>query len=172
MKYRLLYWFPLISALFLLPFTTAAADTDSLYDAHRAERLSPELRARFGVRSGEILYDSRMIRAAKIAMRRAYPKTTWYCWRYVKDALLEAHVIPSRPRSAWAKQAGDELVRRFGFRKLDTMSPMKAPVGAVIVYGGEDAGHVEIRTASGFVSDFFSATPYPRPVIGIYVKPV
>jgi len=30
---------------------------------------------------------------------------------------------------------------------------------------------VELRTENGFVSDFISAQPYPRPVIGIYVKP-
>jgi hypothetical protein len=42
----------------------------------------------------------------------------------------------------------------------------------VIVYGGVDAGHVELRTASGFVSDFISPTPYPRPLIGIYVKEI
>jgi hypothetical protein len=48
---------------------------------------------------------------------------------------------------------------------------MQAPVGAVLVYGGADAGHVEIRTATGFVSDFISRTPYPRPFLGAYVKP-
>ena len=47
----------------------------------------------------------------------------------------------------------------------------EVPVGAVLVYGGADAGHVEIRTANGFVSDFVSPTPYPRPFLGAYVKP-
>jgi len=42
----------------------------------------------------------------------------------------------------------------------------------VIVYGGADAGHVELRTSNGFASDFVSRSPYPRPVLGIYVKPV
>ena len=53
-----------------------------------------------------------------------------------------------------------------------TMIQKHKPVGAVIVYGGADAGHVELRTASGFVSDFISPTPYPRPLIGIYVKEI
>jgi hypothetical protein len=43
-------------------------------------------------------------------------------------------------------------------------------VGAVIVYGGRDAGHVELRTPNGYVSDFVSPTPYPRPLVGIFVK--
>ncbi|MEI9896679.1 MAG: hypothetical protein WDN28_23170 [Chthoniobacter sp.] len=41
----------------------------------------------------------------------------------------------------------------------------------MIVYGGQDAGHVELRTETGFVSDFVSSSAYPRPVLGIYVKP-
>jgi hypothetical protein len=78
--------------------------------------------------------------------------------------------VDSYPSSAWAKQAGDELCRKYGFLKLDLRDPYKAPVGAVIVYGGHDAGHVELRSKDGFVSDFVSRTPYPRPLVGIYVK--
>ena len=70
-----------------------------------------------------------------------------------------------------ARQAGAELSSKYGFRKLATRNPYAAPVGAVIVYGGNDAGHVELRAENGFVSDFSSRTPYPRPVLGIYVKP-
>jgi hypothetical protein len=95
---------------------------------------------------------------------------TWHCWKYVKDALLAAEVIHSRPQSRWAGQAGDELCRVFGFTKLRISDPYKAPVGAVIVYAGADGGHVEIRTARGFVSDFVSRTAYPRPLVGVYVK--
>src|SRR6266550_4611832 len=32
------------------------------------------------------------------------------------------------------------------------------------------AGHVEIRTKSGFASDFRSKIPSPRPLIGVYTK--
>ena len=115
-------------------------------------------------------YDDRMIRAADIALRRAQPQKTWHCWRYVKNALLAADLVSSRPTSAWAKQAGDELCAKFGFMKLGISDPRKAPVGAVVVYGGADAGHVELRTSGGFVSDFVSSTPYPRPLVGVYVK--
>jgi hypothetical protein len=148
----------------------ARAD-DSLYDAQTARTPSGEVREFLGPQAGKIHYDARMIRAAQIAMSRAYPYPTWRCWHYVKDALVDAKVIDSRPVSPWAKEAGDELCRRYGFVKLPVRNPRKAPVGAVLVYGGPDAGHVEIRTATGYVSDFISRTPYPRPFIGAYVKP-
>jgi len=117
-------------------------------------------------------YDPRMIRAAEIAEKHAHPKMTWQCWRYVKNALLEANVISKRPKSQWANQAGSELCTKFGFTKIPVRNPYDAPVGAVVVYDGADGGHVELRSSKGFVSDFESPTPYPRHVIGVYVKPV
>ena len=149
----------------------AAHADDSLYDSRNAATPDTEVAHFLGPKAAGIRYDSRMIRAAQIAMSRAYPHPTWRCWHYVKDALVAARVIDSRPTSPWAKEAGDELCRRYGFKKLAVRNPMKAPVGAVLVYGGADAGHVEIRTATGFVSDFVSPTPYPRPFLGAYVKP-
>jgi hypothetical protein len=111
-----------------------------------------------------------MIRAARIAQERAHRQTTWHCWAYVKDALLAANVVATRPRSAWARQAGDELVQRFGFKRLLRSDPRRAPVGAVVVYGGPMRATSSCARRDGFVSDFFSPTPYPRPVIGIFVK--
>ena len=113
-----------------------------------------------------------MVLASQIASKRAFKKPTWRCWHYVKDALLGAGLVSKRPVSPWAKQAGDELCGTYGFKKLRMTDPLRAPVGAVIVYGGADAGHVELRSAYGFVSDFISPTPYPRPLIGIYVKEI
>jgi hypothetical protein len=161
---------PLLALLFSSVLLGSACAADSLYDRSDARHLNASQQSNFGPQSGVFRYDSRMIRAAQIAQNRARPQTTWRCWRYVKDALLAADVITSRPESAWAKEAGEELCRRFGFRRLELRDPWKAPLGAVIVYGGPDAGHVEMRTASGFVSDFESPTPYPRPLVGIYVK--
>jgi hypothetical protein len=135
-----------------------------------ARKPTADERKLLGPKSATLKYDARMIRAAEIALRRAHPKTTWHCWRSVKDALLAANLVSSRPTSPWAKQAGDELCRKFGFARLDLQDPFRAPIGAVVVYGGNDAGHVELRTTDGFVSDFVSPTPYPRPLIGIYVK--
>lgn len=144
---------------------------ESLRDQRTARPLTAEEQAMFGPKSGGLRYDPRMIRAAQIARQRANPRMTWHCWKYVKDALLAANVVENRPASIWARQAGAELARNFGFKKLSTRNPYAAPVGAVIVYGGHDAGHVELRTENGFVSDFVSRRPYPRPVLGIYIKP-
>jgi hypothetical protein len=150
----------------------ARADEKSLFDSSSAKKLTPEQQAQFGPKSGNLKYDPRMLKAAEIARKRAQPHMTWYCWRYVKDALVDAGLVTSRPTSPWAKQAGRELCEKYGFVKLKITDPLKAPVGAVVVYGGQDAGHVELRTANGFVSDFISPTPYPRPLVGIFVKPV
>jgi hypothetical protein len=162
----------LLLAVALSAGPVAARAQDSLYDSGNARTPDAEVEHFLGPKAGGIRYDSRMIRAAQIAMRRAYPYPTWRCWHYVKDALVAARVVDSRPTSPWAKEAGEELCRRYGFMRLTRVrNPMQAPVGAVLVYGGPDAGHVEIRTATGFVSDFISPTPYPRPFLGAYIKP-
>ena len=155
----------------VLGMAGAASAEDSLFDRSTAQPLAKEQQSLFGPKSRGIAYDARMIRAAEIAQKRAHPQMTWHCWKYVKDALLAANVVTSRPTSAWAKDAGDELCHKYGFTKLRISNPYKAPVGAVVVYGGPDAGHVEIRTPDGFVSDFVSRTSYPRPLVGVYVKP-
>jgi hypothetical protein len=145
----------------------------SLYDVRNAvAQNAAKTGFDFGPRSGTIRYDARMLRAAEIAAQRARGKSVSRCWRYVKSALLEAKVVDSYPGTAYAKQAGDELSQAYGFKKLPIASPFKAPVGAILVYGGKGPGHVEIRTRNGFVSDFKSDTPSPRPLIGVYVKPV
>ena len=84
---------------------------------------------------------------------------------------LHAGVVKSRPQTTLAKQAGQELVKNYGFKKLPVTDPYEAPVGAVLVYGAKRAaGHVEIRTEDGFVSDFRSKTPSRRPLLGIFAK--
>ena len=115
--------------------------------------------------------DPKLMRAASIAQERAHAHSKSRCWRYVKEALLASGVIHSRPTTALAKQAGDELVRDFGFKKLSIRDPFKAPIGSVLVYTAKRAaGHVEIRTKDGFVSDFRAKTPSRRPLIGVYAK--
>jgi len=142
----------------------------SLYDAGSAQTVGPALQTIFGPRSGHIRYDTRMIAAAQIAAERAHLHSTEQCWHSVKNALVDAQVVASRPTTEYAKEAGDELQQKFGFTKIWVESPFDAPVGAVLVYGGRGAGHVEIRTTTGFVSDFYSLTPSPRPLLGVYVK--
>ena len=116
--------------------------------------------------------DPALSRAATIAQERAHARSKSKCWRYVKQALLASGAITSYPKTALAKQAGEELVRDYGFEKLSINDPMAAPVGAVIVYykGAKLPGHVELRAKDGFVSDFKTKTPAPHPVIGIYAK--
>ncbi len=115
--------------------------------------------------------DPRLARAATIAQERANAHSRRKCWAYVKDALLASGVVSSRPETEFAKQAGEELVHKYGFKKLSVRDPYKAPVGSVLVYTAKNApGHVEIRTQDGFVSDFKSKTPSPRPLVGIFAK--
>jgi hypothetical protein len=115
--------------------------------------------------------DPKLRRAATIAQERAHAHSRSQCWRAVKEALVASGVIRSYPKTVYAKQAGQELVHNYGFKKLAVHDPFKAPVGAVLVYGARRAaGHVEIRTRDGFVSDFRSKTPSPRPLLGVYAK--
>ncbi|MFZ1220635.1 MAG: hypothetical protein WAO00_15175 [Chthoniobacterales bacterium] len=112
-----------------------------------------------------------LMRAATIAQERAHAHSKSRCWHYVKEALLASGAVDSRPKTAMAKQAADELVNSYGFTKLSIRDPFKAPIGSVLVYSARGAaGHVEIRTKNGFVSDFRSPTPSKRPLIGVYAK--
>ena len=111
-----------------------------------------------------------LVKAANIAQDRAYAHSKSRCWRYVKEALLAAGAVSSYPKTALAKQAANELVQDYGFTKLPVSDPYAAPVGAVLVYGGKGAGHVEIRNKTGFVSDFRAVVPSKRKLIGVYAK--
>jgi hypothetical protein len=156
----------------VLTLPATHAKDPSLYDASKARKLTSEEQKQFGPQSGKFRYDARMIRAAKIAAERARPHSTSRCWRFVKTALLAAKAVATYPKTIYAKQAAEELPRDFGFKKLAVRAPGDAPVGAVLVYGGPGAGHVEIRTPTGFTSDFSSATPsLRRPFLGAFVKP-
>jgi hypothetical protein len=115
--------------------------------------------------------DSRLMRAATIAQERAHAHSRSMCWHYVKEALLASGVIDSRPQSELARDAAQDLVSNYGFKRLAVTDPFAAPIGSVLVYGARRApGHVEIRTKDGFVSDFNSKTPSPRPLLGVYAK--
>jgi hypothetical protein len=112
-----------------------------------------------------------LMRAATIAQDRAHAHSKSRCWHYVKEALLASGAVDSRPKTALAKQAATELVRDYGFKKLSIRDPFAAPLGSVLVYNARGAaGHIEIRTKNGFVSDFRSKTPSKRPLIGVFAK--
>ena len=116
--------------------------------------------------------DPRLRRAVSIAQERAYAQTKAQCWRYVKEALLASGAVNSYPTTAYACDAGGELVSKFGFKKLPMRDPYAAPLGAVIVYGrgSGGAGHVELRSKDGFVSDYRSKNKCYYPVLAVYGK--
>jgi hypothetical protein len=112
--------------------------------------------------------DPKLRRAATIAEERANAHSRAQCWHYVKEALVASGVISSYPKSAYAYEAGEELTRVYGFKKLPVRDPYAAPLGAVLVYGGR--GHVEIRTKDGFVSDYHSKNRCFYPLLAVYGK--
>ena len=115
--------------------------------------------------------DPKLMHAATIAQERAHAHSRSMCWHAVKEALLASGVIDSRPKSEYARDAAEDLVSNYGFKKLSVRDPFAAPIGSVLVYGtNRSVGHVEIRTKDGFVSDFRSPTPSHRPLIGVYAK--
>jgi len=116
--------------------------------------------------------DPKLSRAATIADERAHAHSKSRCWRYVKEALMASGAVDSYPKTSLAKQAGDELVRDYGFKKLPIRDPYAAPIGSVLVYykGRNRPGHVEIRTKTGFVSDFRSKDACRYALIGVYAK--
>ncbi len=106
--------------------------------------------------------DGRLMQAASIAEERAHAHSRSRCWHYVKEALLKTEL---------ARDAAQELVSNYGFKRLSVSDPFAAPVGSVLVYGtSRSVGHVEFRTRDGFVSDFRSKTPSRRPLLGVYAK--
>jgi hypothetical protein len=115
--------------------------------------------------------DPKLMRAATIAEERAHAHSQRLCWHAVKEALLASGAVDSRPRTILAKEAAWELVSSYGFKRLPVTDPYQAPVGSILVYdASRAAGHIEIRTEDGFVSDFRSKTPSKRPLLGVFVK--
>lgn len=114
--------------------------------------------------------DPRLQKAASIARERANARSKSRCWQYVKTALLEAGAINSYPKSNYATQAGEELVRNYGFKKLPIRDQYAAPVGAVLVFGHGAQGHVVIRTKTGFVSDYWTSNRCKYPLVAVYGK--
>lgn len=114
--------------------------------------------------------DPHLVKAARLADAKAFPHSTLRCWMYVKDALLAAGAVTVRPTSNYACQAGAELMSRYGFVRLPIHNPYGAPLGAVLVYSGGTAGHVEIRTEDGFASDYHSHWACRYKLIGVYAK--
>jgi hypothetical protein len=111
-----------------------------------------------------------LMRAATIAEERANARSKGLCWHYVKTALVAAGAVNSYPKTAYAAEAGAELVQSYGFTRLSVRDPYSAPVGSVLVYGNKNRGHVEIRTKDGFVSDYHSKNRCFYPLVAVYAK--
>jgi hypothetical protein len=114
--------------------------------------------------------DPRLAKAATFAQEQAHAESQEQCWHYVKHALVAAGVIDSYPETAYAAEAGNELMRKYGFKRLPIRDPYRAPIGAVLVYGDRNHGHVELRTKDGFVSDYHSKYHCSYPLIAVYGK--
>ena len=114
--------------------------------------------------------DPRLRRAASIAQDRAHARSKAKCWRAVKEALVASGVISSYPKTNYASQAGDELVRNYGFKKLPVRDQFKAPIGSVLVFGKGTTGHVVIRTKTGFASDYWTRNRCKYPLVAVYGK--
>lgn len=174
-----------VFSAFALVFSASAAKTDNLnfepqfvFKDHNGKTVSAPIVDQYQTK--KLVYPAakvdprvnpKLMRAATIAQERAHAHSKSRCWHYVKEALMASGAIDARPKTALAKQAGDELVRDYGFKKLPIRDPFAAPIGSVLVYTARGAaGHVEIRTKNGFVSDFTSKTPSKRPLLGVYAK--
>jgi hypothetical protein len=114
--------------------------------------------------------DPRLRRAATIAQERANARSKSRCWRYVKEALFASGVINSYPKTNYASQAGDELVRNYGFKRMPVRDQFAAPLGSVLVFGHGSTGHVVIRTKTGFVSDYWTKNRCKYPLVAVYGK--
>jgi hypothetical protein len=133
--------------------------------SHHGTHLPP---APVAIHNPEI--DPVMLKAGSIAENRVQPHSTSFCWRYVKEALVAAGGVNSYPQTAFAKEAGRDLVENHGFVQLSVRRAEQAPVGSVLVYGGAGPGHVELRTTRGFVSDFYCSRPSGLPFIGAFTR--
>lgn len=136
------------------------------------------------------------VKAADLAERRAAGHVSiGRCYAWVKTALQQSGAVRDYLPGVAAKGAGPALEQR-GFVNLlrqpgtTIRSPYDAPKGAVLVYGAAPGatdrnakyGHIEIRTETGFASDYASANARTgsaanglsgrgRVLIGVYVKP-
>ena len=148
------------------------SETRFVYVDAKGKVQSTEIISRYTAKSKTLPnMDPKLARAATIAEERANAHSRMRCWRYVKQALLAAGAVDSYPKTSLARQAGEELVQNYGFTRLSIRDPYQAPIGSVLVYGSRrGAGHVEIRTRRGFVSDFRASAPSHRPLIGVYAK--
>ena len=134
------------------------------------------------------------------ALKHREPQSIHFCLKYVKRALFATKMIRYYDNCQLAKEYGPHLEEN-GFENILLTRPgtniASAPIGAIIVYrpiemqvyqGKTIAGHIEIKTKLGYVSDYLSEgptystdpikmvspvgrkKPVSYKVIGIYIK--
>ncbi|MYN02900.1 LysM peptidoglycan-binding domain-containing protein [Pseudoduganella sp. DS3] len=122
--------------------------------------------------------------AIAYAMKHKHPKSIHYCLKYVKRALVAAGYF-KYPGCEHAKNFGPVLAKN-GFKNLLETTPginlKTAPHGSIIIYapiekqttsaGKVISGHIEIKHAGGFVSDFNEVDPCYRTDYLTMVSPV
>ncbi len=110
--------------------------------------------------------------AITYAMNHKFAKSQGKCLKYVKRALVAAGYFSTYPGVEHAKDFGPTL-QNAGFKNLLETSPGinlgVAPHGSVIIYkpvekqtksdGKTISGHIEIKHADGYVSDFNGHNP-------------
>ncbi|UXR65183.1 hypothetical protein EZJ49_02835 [Bdellovibrio bacteriovorus] len=131
-------------------------------------------------------------------IRNKRKKSSGYCYRYVKRALMGGDMIDRYPPGGHARDAVRDLKAQGMINLMDNpkyrdmiKSPADVPKGAVIVYhnGTKESGDVQIKTDwgsnGGFVSDFYSGNSFlsspkarryaaqgkPYRMIGVMIKP-
>jgi len=125
-----------------------------------------------------------MAGAIAYAMKHAHPKSQHLCLKYVKRALFATKMIHTYPGVIAAKDFGPSLAAE-GFKNLLETKPgtnlNTAPVGSIIIYravekqehnGKTIYGHIEIKTETGYVSDYFTEHPTYRTDEVTMVSPV
>ena len=125
-----------------------------------------------------------MAAAIAYAIKHAHPKSQHLCLKYVKRALFTTKMIHTYPGVIAAKDFGPSLATE-GFQNLLETKPGTnldtAPVGSVIIYrpvekqehnGKTIYGHIEIKTETGYVSDYFTEHPTYRTDEVTMVSPV
>ena len=85
---------------------------------------------------------------------------------------MASGAVSSYPKTALAKQAGDELVRDYGFKKLPIRDPYAAPIGSVLVYfkGRNNAGPCRDPNEDRFRERFPSKDACRYALVGVYAK--
>ncbi len=148
-----------------------------------------------GTAGGTYTPNAQALRTADVAQANAGAKSQGMCYKWVKQSLLKSGAVSDFIPGVAAKGAGPELEKRgfvniMGRNGSNIRSPYDAPPGAVLVYGAASNatdknakyGHIEIRTRTGFASDYSSTTARTgsaangtegrgRVLIGVYIKP-